>query len=59
VKPDRPAEMAKTTVGEMAELYPQVAEVAVELAKSGYDYTEEFEFGLDLILGGLERVLER
>ncbi len=25
--------------------------------KPGYDYSEEFEFGLDLILDGLERFL--
>jgi hypothetical protein len=27
-----------------------------ELGKSGFDYTEEFEFGLDFILDGLERL---
>jgi hypothetical protein len=34
---------------------PIPAEVAVELGKRGYDYVEEFEFGLDFILEGLER----
>jgi AcrR family transcriptional regulator len=34
--------------------YPYLVEVAMELAKAGYDYTTEFEFGLDLILDGLE-----
>jgi hypothetical protein len=28
----------------------------VELAKSGYAHAEEFEFGLNLILDGLERL---
>jgi hypothetical protein len=28
----------------------------VELGKSGYDYTEDFEFGLDLLLDGIERL---
>jgi AcrR family transcriptional regulator len=35
--------------------YPYLVEVAMELAKAGYDYATEFEFGLDLILDGLER----
>jgi hypothetical protein len=35
--------------------YPYLVEVAAEMAKAGYDYTTEFEFGLDLILDGLER----
>jgi hypothetical protein len=26
--------------------------------KPGYDYADEFEFGLDLILAGLERLRE-
>jgi hypothetical protein len=36
--------------------YPYLAEVVTEFATSGgYDYTEDFEFGLDFILDGLER----
>jgi AcrR family transcriptional regulator len=35
--------------------YPYLVEVAAEMAKAGYDYGIEFEFGLDLILDGLER----
>jgi hypothetical protein len=27
--------------------------------RPGYDYAEEFEFGLDLILDGLERLRDR
>jgi AcrR family transcriptional regulator len=34
--------------------YPYLTEVVSEIAKSGYDYATEFEFGLDLILDGLE-----
>ena len=49
--------MAKATLGEMGELYPYVAEVVVEFSESGYDYTQEFEFGLRLVLDGLERHL--
>ncbi len=35
--------------------YPYLLEVVVELPKSGYDFATEFEFGLDLILDGLDR----
>jgi AcrR family transcriptional regulator len=35
--------------------HPYLVEVAAEMAKAGYDYDTEFEFGLDLILDGLER----
>jgi hypothetical protein len=53
--PEESAEMARDTVGSRGAEYPYLEEVVVELGKSGYDYTEEFEFGLDLILDGLER----
>jgi AcrR family transcriptional regulator len=40
-----------------AEEYPYLAEMVTGHAmKSGYDYVDEFEFGLDLILTGLERL---
>src|SRR5438105_2962057 len=32
-----------------AEEYPYLVEVVAELGKSGYDYEEEFEYGLDLL----------
>jgi AcrR family transcriptional regulator len=35
--------------------YPYLVEVATEMAKAGYDYATEFEWGLDLILDALER----
>ena len=39
--------------------YPYMAEIAVEhVMKAGYSYAAEFEFGLDLILDGLEKVRE-
>ena len=53
--PEESADMATATVGERGGEYPYLAEVVVELGKRGYDYTEEFEFGLDFILDGLER----
>lgn len=39
--------------------YPYMAEIATQhVMKPGYSYAAEFEFGLDLILDGLERVRE-
>ena len=36
--------------------YPHLAEMVIDHAmKPGYDYGEEFDFGLDLILDGLGR----
>jgi AcrR family transcriptional regulator len=38
-----------------AKAFPHLAELATEhVMKPGYDYAKEFEFGLDLILDGLE-----
>jgi tetracycline repressor-like protein len=48
-------EMARITVGDMGGLCPYLAEVVVEFANDGYDYSAEFTFGLDLILDGIER----
>jgi len=42
-----------------ADDYPYLMDVAEELAKSGYDYRKEFEFGLDLILKGIERLRQQ
>ncbi len=40
--------------------YPYFTELTVEhVLKPGYDYGNEFEFGLDLILDGLDRVREK
>jgi hypothetical protein len=50
------AALAENILRELpAERYPYLAEMIVEHAlKPGYDYAEEFEFGLDLIINGLE-----
>jgi AcrR family transcriptional regulator len=53
--PEESAQVAEITVGDKGSEYPYLAEVVQELGKRGYDYTEEFEFGLDFILDGLER----
>jgi AcrR family transcriptional regulator len=40
-----------------ADAYPHLVELTVQhVLQPGYDYADEFEFGLDLILDGLERV---
>jgi AcrR family transcriptional regulator len=37
--------------------YPSLVRVGAELLASGFDYGNEFEFGLDLILDGIARAL--
>jgi AcrR family transcriptional regulator len=39
-----------------ADVYPTFVRVAQELLASGFDYAAEFEFGLDFILDGIERM---
>jgi Tetracyclin repressor-like, C-terminal domain len=42
---------------QLAGEHPHLAEMITDHAmKPGYDYSDEFEFGLDLILDGLERL---
>jgi len=52
------AEFAQNILRQLsAAEYPHFTEMIIEHAmKPGYDYAEEFEFGLDLILDGLERL---
>jgi AcrR family transcriptional regulator len=52
------AELAQKIMAQFASgQYPHLTELAVEhVMQPGYDYGHEFEFGLDLILDGLERV---
>jgi AcrR family transcriptional regulator len=55
--PEETAAMAVTFLDQFpAEEYPHLAELTTQhVLKPGYDYGNEFEFGLDLILDGLER----
>ncbi len=40
--------------------YPHLAELTIQhVLKPGYNYADEFEFGLDLILDGLERLRDQ
>jgi AcrR family transcriptional regulator len=56
--PEETAEVAQSIMAEFpADAYPHLAELAVEhVLQPGYDYGDEFAFGLELILDGLERV---
>jgi AcrR family transcriptional regulator len=57
--PDETAVVAQEILGQFAPgAYPHLTELAVErVLKPGYDYGDEFEIGLDLILDGLERAV--
>jgi Tetracyclin repressor-like, C-terminal domain/Bacterial regulatory proteins, tetR family len=51
-------ELAENILGDLpAGEYPHLAEMITEHGmRPGYEYSDEFEFGLDLILDGLERL---
>ena len=55
--PEQSAAMAVTFLQQFpADRFPHLAELTVEhVLQPGYDYGDEFAFGLDLILEGLER----
>jgi AcrR family transcriptional regulator len=55
--PEETAELAQSIAARFpADQYPHLAELTTEhVLRPGYDYGHEFEFGLDLILDGLER----
>jgi AcrR family transcriptional regulator len=55
--PEETAEVAEMIMAQFpAGEYPHLAELTIEhVLQPGYDYGNEFEFGLDLILDGLER----
>ena len=51
------AEVAQSIMGQFAaDEYPHLTELTIEhVLQPGYDYGDEYEYGLDLILDGLER----
>jgi AcrR family transcriptional regulator len=59
--PDGAADVAESIVAAMAAgEYPHLAEFADQHAlQPGYDFADEFGFGLELILDGLARMVER
>jgi AcrR family transcriptional regulator len=54
------AEVARTMMAQVpADEYPHLSEFTIEhVLRPGYDYGNEFGFGLDLILDGLEKTRE-
>lgn len=52
------AEVAETILSQLpTDEYPHLTELTLEhVLRPGYDYGNEFDFGLDLILDGLERL---
>ena len=58
--PDETAELAQDMMARFGTEYPHLAEFTTQhVLRPGYDYGKEFEFGLDLILDGLERARGR
>jgi AcrR family transcriptional regulator len=57
--PEQTADVAAAMFADFpADRYPHFVELATQhVLQPGYDYGDEFEFGLDLILDGLERLL--
>ena len=57
--PEETAEVAKAIMAEFAAgTFPHLTEIAVEhVLQPGYDYGNEYQFGLDLILDGLDQAL--
>jgi len=55
--PQETAEVAQAIMADFpADTYPHLTELAIQhVLQPGYDYGNEYEFGLDLILDGLER----
>ena len=52
---DDMAELARQITAAMGDEYPHLAELTTQhVLKPGYDFRAEFDFGLDLILDGLE-----
>lgn len=57
---DETVELAQMILSQIpADQYPHFTRLAIEhVLQPGYDYSDEFEFGLDLILDGLGRARE-
>jgi AcrR family transcriptional regulator len=55
--PEETAQVAQSIMAEFpADQYPHLTEIAVEhVLRPGYDYGNEYRFGLELILDGLDR----
>src|SRR5918999_2015119 len=51
--PEEMATLSEQMLARLADAYPHLARVQRELVGSGFDYADEFEAGLDIILGAL------
>ena len=57
--PEEMASMSEQMLAAVASAYPHLAAVQRELVGSGFDYADEFEAGLEIILGALPEPLSR
>ena len=57
--PEEMASMSEQVLAVVADAYPHLARVQRELVGSGFDYADEFEAGLDIILGALQEPSSR
>ena len=56
---DEAAQLAETLMAQFASSYPSLAEITTEhVLKPGYSYSAEFDYGLELILRGLEQAMK-
>ena len=51
--PEEMATMSDQVLAAVADAYPSLAVVQRDLVASGFDYADEFEAGLDIIMGAL------
>ena len=55
--PEQVADLGEHMLSQMADEYPYLAEMITKHAmRPGYDYSKEFEFGLELVLDGVARL---
>lgn len=52
-------EQAAQRIGPDATAYPHLIEMLSKIEKSGYDFSKEFDFGLDILLDGIEGLRRR
>ena len=57
--PEEMASMSAEMLAGVADAYPQLARVQRELVASGFDYADEFEAGLDIIMSALPEPSDR
>jgi hypothetical protein len=54
--PDSLEEVGEDLLRQMADAYPHLTEATMAAMADGWDYSVEFGFGLDVVLGALEAV---